>query len=823
MSILPLPEGTVRRLGSSLTITSPVRLLKELLDNAIDAGASSIDVLVSSNTVDKIEVRDNGHGISPGDLSCLGRPGHTSKLRSFDELGTLGGATLGFRGSALASATALADVSLTTRVSTEHVATVVSLAKGGGIGTQASIGAPVGTTVSATSLFSHFPVRLQVAVKEAPKSLAEMKVLLQSYVFTRPCVRLRFTILKNPNLSWSYAPAPNCVVKEAAMQLLGTELASQCTFEIFPSQKLREDTEPSNIQNDPASSRKQDKGPIFEALLPRPGADPRKIGKGGGFLSVDSRPVSPARGTAKKLLSIFKRRLGDHFARLHSEDTPKDPFIRLNIRCPPGSYDVNVEPSKDDVLFEEEQQVIDQFESFLSFIYCTSERRDSPESAVGTDIEKAPAEVTPEHLGHRLPSQATTSLWRVDMSSGLDVLSDESENDDGSDHPQQGIQQRAEKEMVAGPENDLVEINSGNCSKEGLNPWSIAKLTGTNRTTAPRPERLVREIHQETQPRPSGSGTTEVDDGLLSNARELRSDVGLEPRRDRHNELENPASRGRHLHEVFGHESRKAPARSTRPSNRDDRPRRNRELQSPPTSSPHEHDYDGRPSRPRYAAGSSHLVQSQISFDSNNKRKRHRGQGVLDISQQPHGPSLGRHTRASTSVRRSGVAGTDVMMAAHTEMGSERGRPVLQASPHRQHSPHRVPDIAGDLGEARSVDGSDVDTAQPDLLTDDPRARLIKQQRLMAQKTKKKPRRLKTEQLPLETTPLNSETCTLLLTMTADACGLAHQLSDASRFDTWLVDGKLRGAFKNGASPEDTAMLVKPLLARIGDGATVMT
>jgi DNA mismatch repair protein MutL len=368
MAISPLPEGTVRQLGSTLVITSPVLLLKELLDNAIDSGATSVDVLVSPNTVDRIEVRDNGHGINPNDFDFLGRPGHTSKLRSFDELDTLGGATLGFRGAALASANALADVSLTTRVPTEHIATVISLAKGGGIGTQRHVGAPVGTTVSVTGLFSRLPVRLQLAVKEAPKSLAKMKDLLQSYALTRPGLRLRFTVLRTPNLSWSYAPAPNAGVKEAAMQLFGTEFASQCTFRVFPSQTTRDD----------AGQLLAEQGPIFEALLPTAEADPRKIARG-AFLSVDARPVSSTRGTGKRLVSTFRRHLGDHFTRARSVDPPKDPFIKLNIRCPPGSYDVNVEPSKENVLFKDEQRILDELESFLSSVYAVSERHHSPQ------------------------------------------------------------------------------------------------------------------------------------------------------------------------------------------------------------------------------------------------------------------------------------------------------------------------------------------------------------------------------------------------------------------------------------------------------------
>src|SRR6266536_1233101 len=134
MAITPLPEETIHLLGSAQALTTPLSLVKELIDNALDAKATSVDILISANTLDKIEVRDNGHGIPEEDLDALGRRGHTSKLRSFEELRTIGGVSLGFRGEALASAVQLGEVSVTTRTVSDPVATTVKLKALGGIG-----------------------------------------------------------------------------------------------------------------------------------------------------------------------------------------------------------------------------------------------------------------------------------------------------------------------------------------------------------------------------------------------------------------------------------------------------------------------------------------------------------------------------------------------------------------------------------------------------------------------------------------------------------------------------------------------------------------
>jgi DNA mismatch repair protein MutL len=402
MPISALPQDTICRIGATLAITSPVALLKELLDNAIDSGATSIDVIVSSNTVDRVEVRDNGHGIHPDDFDSLGRPGHTSKLRSFDELDTLGGSSLGFRGVALASASAVSNVSLTTSVSTEPVATVMSLTKGGGISAQRHSPAPVGTTVCATDLFAHLPVRLEATVKEAPRHLAKMKELLYSYALARHRIRLRFVVPKTPTLSWSYAPAAHGGVREAAMQLFGTELASQCIFEISPSRSPEAPS--SNRLNGLDASTNRETGPVFEALLPKPSADVRKIGRG-AFISVDSRPISSVRGTAKKLYALFKERISAHFSQAHSSDVPKNPFLSLNIRCPSRYYDMNIEALKDDVLFKDEQQVLDQFLSFISLIYSTAEVNCSAQLAAEATNDVMPIGVSSEAREHGLTPQ----------------------------------------------------------------------------------------------------------------------------------------------------------------------------------------------------------------------------------------------------------------------------------------------------------------------------------------------------------------------------------------------------------------------------------
>jgi DNA mismatch repair protein MutL len=228
MAIKALPEATVRLLGSTQVLTTPTSLIKELVDNALDAKARFVDIVVSRNTLDRIEVRDNGHGIQQEDFDVLGRRGHTSKLRSFEELEFIGGITLGFRGEALSSALQLGDVTVTTKTEGKPVASKLVLKSTGGVELQTHISHPVGTTVCVSNFMAKLPVRKQAFEKEASKTLAKINQLLRSYALARPLVRFNLKIVNGSKGSWSFTPRPTDGVKEAVSQVIGRDAALEC-------------------------------------------------------------------------------------------------------------------------------------------------------------------------------------------------------------------------------------------------------------------------------------------------------------------------------------------------------------------------------------------------------------------------------------------------------------------------------------------------------------------------------------------------------------------------------------------------------------------
>ncbi|KAG0650876.1 DNA mismatch repair pms1 [Hyphodiscus hymeniophilus] len=368
MPIAPLPKATVQLLGSSQVLTTPASLVKELIDNALDARATSIDIVVSRNTLDKLEVRDNGHGISSADFDFLGKRGHTSKLRTFEELKFVGSISLGFRGEALASAVQLGNVSVTTKTEGESVATCLVLKAPGVVDTKSRTSHPVGTTVTVQKFLEKIPVRKKNFQKEAPKTLAKINQLLKSYALARPSTRFSLKVTGVSKTSFSFAPRPQGEIKEAISLVIGRDAVMECVEKFLPSTEggitaaSHEDNCSGFDENSHVNS-----GPfVLEAFLPKLNADPFKIGHG-QYLSIDSRPVSHEKGTMKKIVTTFKRYMRG--ALVDSPEKVKNPFIRLNIKCPVASYDANIEPAKDEVLFGNESVVLELAEKLFKEVY----------------------------------------------------------------------------------------------------------------------------------------------------------------------------------------------------------------------------------------------------------------------------------------------------------------------------------------------------------------------------------------------------------------------------------------------------------------------
>ncbi|CAG5172809.1 uncharacterized protein ALTATR162_LOCUS7529 [Alternaria atra] len=450
--IATLPPTTARQIGSGQVLVDPSSVVKELIDNALDARAKSIFVDIAANTIDSIQVKDDGHGIPTEDRSLVCRRSCTSKIRDFHDLREVGGKWLGFRGEALSSMAEMSSsLCVTTRVEGEPAAVKLKYGRDGELASVEYDSHPVGTTVKVTKFFELIPVRKQTARKNSAKLLAKLRRLMQAYALARPTIRFRLRVLKakNNNGDFVYAPKTDANIEDAALKVIGKDCALQCDLTVLEADGFE-----------------------VHAFLPKPGATGSKIAHQGAFVSIDARPVSSSRGTTNQIIRAYKDRLrksNPSFAGV------KDPFFCLNIICPPDSYDPNIEPAKDDIMFNNSDIVIGVVDKLLKAYYPEAvqevhqaEPPNSAQQQYGALPEQLPSRVESPTMVHEneptspieeSPTNLTQALprWRSSMY-GID-------EDD-----LQFLQQEHAP---------VIEEEEGLRAAQISNPWTIARMNAT--------------------------------------------------------------------------------------------------------------------------------------------------------------------------------------------------------------------------------------------------------------------------------------------------------------------------------------------------------
>jgi len=227
MPIKVLPAEVAAKIAAGEVVERPASVVKELVENAIDAGATEIKIEIRRGGVRLMRVIDNGCGI-PGDEVELAFARHsTSKLESASDLARV--STLGFRGEALASIAAVAQVTLISRTAQEPVGTQVKLENGAIVGREGK-GCPQGTVVTVENLFYNVPARRKFLRRESTEA-GHISQLVSRYALAYP--ELRFSLLSDGRLAFQSTGSGqlyDVLVKvyglEAAQQMLAVESGS---------------------------------------------------------------------------------------------------------------------------------------------------------------------------------------------------------------------------------------------------------------------------------------------------------------------------------------------------------------------------------------------------------------------------------------------------------------------------------------------------------------------------------------------------------------------------------------------------------------------
>ncbi len=305
MPIRRLDPATVAGISAGEVIERPASIVKELVENALDAGATRITVELERGGLGLIRVTDDGCGIPSGEALLAFDRHATSKLAVLDDLGTL--ATYGFRGEALAAIAAAGEVELLTRPG--GVTDGVRVAGGGGVAlTVGPAGCPAGTSLAVRRLFAAMPARLKFLRSPQAEAAAAARVV-EACVLTRPGVHLVLRVDGEERLN-----APRAA--DAAGRLRAILGASASTLIPFD---------------------RGEAGWRAHGLAEPPGAVRRR---GRQWVIVNGRPVED-RALRHALLSAYAGQL--------PRDTQPHAVVYLDV--PPAQVDVNVHPAKAEVRF----------------------------------------------------------------------------------------------------------------------------------------------------------------------------------------------------------------------------------------------------------------------------------------------------------------------------------------------------------------------------------------------------------------------------------------------------------------------------------------
>ena len=351
-----LDEATRNKIAAGEVVERPASCIKELVENAIDAGAHAIEVEIADGGQSYMRVTDDGCGMSPEDAhKCIIRHG-TSKISSVEDIFAI--TSLGFRGEAVPSIAAVSHMQITTRQASDDFATHLIL-DGGEITAEDQAGAPVGTTMEVSDLFYNTPARRKFLKSERTESskISEMVTKLA---------------LANPAIAFTFTNNGRTTMKTG-----GTGDLRETVANIYGA----------NVARDVFAVTADQNGISLEGYVGKPSV--LKSNRNWQTCIVNHRIVhNPL---------MFKAIDNAYHAML-----PKSgyPFAMLHLHVDPATIDVNVHPAKIEIKFSDEQAV---YRAIYHSIVTALVAQEKPEAiaktigdAVGAVPEGGPQQV---HVG----------------------------------------------------------------------------------------------------------------------------------------------------------------------------------------------------------------------------------------------------------------------------------------------------------------------------------------------------------------------------------------------------------------------------------------
>ncbi|NBB87767.1 MAG: DNA mismatch repair endonuclease MutL [Bacteroidetes bacterium] len=314
-----MPEALANKIAAGEVVQRPASVLKELVENALDAGATDIEVILKASGSALVQVVDNGSGMGPADARASFKRHATSKIRSAKDLDRLH--TLGFRGEALASIAAVAQVELKTKRVGDDAGLELRV-EGGDVTHEAPCAVPSGTSIAVRNLFYNVPARRNFLKTPA----TEFKHLVETF---------QFLSLANPEVSFRLMHNGN---------------------EVYRLVARREEGRPTQLRHRIGELFGEDR----KAHLVR-------VSEETSYLSVSGFIGDPSvhRRTRGEQFLFVNGRYVKHYYLDHAVKEAYEgmipsgayPFYALFLRLDPQHVDVNVHPTKAEVKFDDESGV----------------------------------------------------------------------------------------------------------------------------------------------------------------------------------------------------------------------------------------------------------------------------------------------------------------------------------------------------------------------------------------------------------------------------------------------------------------------------------
>ncbi len=305
-----LDKNTIDQIAAGEVVERPASVVKELVENAIDSGATAVTVEIKGGGIDMIRVTDNGSGIEKSQIRKAFKRHATSKLKSIEDLFSIH--SLGFRGEALSSISSVAQVDMITKTRDELVGTRYCI-NGGEEAAFEEIGAPDGTTLIIRNLFYNTPARKKF-LKTPQTEGSYIGDVMEHLALDNPTVSFHYINNKDDKFSTS----GNGDLKEIIYRIYGRDISVSII--------------PINVA---------DKGYILEGYLGEPSIN--RSNRNFEIFFVNGRYIKD-KVMSKALEEGYKQYLMMH----------KFPFAVLHLRMDPSCVDVNVHPAKMEVRFNDQ-------------------------------------------------------------------------------------------------------------------------------------------------------------------------------------------------------------------------------------------------------------------------------------------------------------------------------------------------------------------------------------------------------------------------------------------------------------------------------------